>query len=83
MQYILSEEEYKDLQRRATLINISPAQLQNLCTKIANEMPIIHNRSKIHSPEPWRCMLTEPDGWCCNQCPVKTICPHDDKSWSK
>lgn len=86
MQYILSEEEYKELQRQAKrpqLVTISKAKLQTLCTKIANEMPISVSWNKPRPPEPWGCILTQDYEYYCDECPVQTICPHDDKSWSK
>lgn len=43
MQYILSEEEYKELKARQELeIMGNKKKLQKLCTKIANTMPVFY-----------------------------------------
>jgi hypothetical protein len=86
MQYILSEEEYKELHRQANrpqLVTISKTKLQALCIKIADEMPIPIPWDRTAPPEAWGCILTHKGEWYCDQCPVQTICPHDNKEWSK
>jgi len=86
MMYILTEQEYNDLvkaKEEAQLKNT--AKLQQLCTKIANEMPVqIGWGPKV--PEPWGCVITAEkngDEWYCDKCPVKMICPYDGKCWSQ
>ena len=103
MQYILTEEEYAKLQKQAaagqkvegkTVVGLTPNQLQNLCTKIANEMPVKWvGWPKDHPIEPWGCMITEikqqeDQGvsgaeWYCDNCPVSSLCPYQYKSWSQ
>ena len=83
MQYILTEEEYNALRKKQTYeLNDSRGELQILCTKIANEMPWDTWR-KGAKPRPWGCILTSDDHWYCDSCPVKKICPNQNKEWSK
>ncbi len=87
MQYILTEEEYNQLKaqaKKADRFGITDAQLQKLCTKIANEMPVDWGWGG-QDPKPWGCMLSNDDGdeWCCDSCPVTQICPWPRKEWSK
>lgn len=84
MQYILTEEEYTELKAKQKHdIGLSVAKLQKLCTKIANEMPVIFWGRKEASP--WGCKLSDDHGdeWYCDECPVQSICPSTDKDWSK
>lgn len=84
MQYILTEEEYNLLlERKNNYIKMQNSSLQELCTKIANEMPIDYGWPGKKEIKPWSCILTEPDEWYCDQCPVKKICPNPHKEWSK
>lgn len=83
MQYILTEQEYNDLktlQRKA--IELDSQLLQTLCTKVANEMPIIWGWGG-EDAKPWGCILTKKHEWYCDSCPVETICPNQFKEWSK
>lgn len=58
-------------------------ELQVLCTKIADEMPVNWGWNGP-DPKPWGCTKSFNDGeWCCDQCPVIKICPEKDKCWSK
>lgn len=83
MQYILSEEEYKALKaEQKRKYNITTKRLQELCTKIANEMPIEWGWNGP-DPKPWGCVLTEESEWYCDDCPVRDICPSNSKEWSK
>ncbi|QAX97769.1 hypothetical protein ASswx1_124 [Aeromonas phage Asswx_1] len=100
MQYILTEEEYKELkavQKRNVMDN--KKQLQQLCTKIANTMPIFYWGKE--EADIWGCIHNEeidPDEWedvtipgkevmhtsgYCDECPVQDICPTEYKRWSK
>ena len=85
MQYILSEEEFKALKGESDStpkINLNRAQLQGLCTRIADTMPVTFWGRK--TPRPWGCIITNPgDYGCCDECPVIDICPNDYKEWSK
>lgn len=89
MQYILTEKEYQDLksEQKAKICD-SQRQLQELCTKICNTMPVRwEGWDKDREPSPWGCILTAYDGnnedWYCDNCPVQEICPYSHKAWSK
>lgn len=82
MQYILSEQEYRDLTAQAQLVTISKAELQKLCTKIADEMPVKWGWNGP-DPKPWGCILSKDGEWYCDKCPVQQICPEPFKEWSK
>lgn len=90
MQYILTEEEYKALKSKQNHeIELSRKKLQILCTKIANEMPVVWGWNGP-DPKPWGCKITieensefGTDEWYCDKCPVAEICPSDEKEWSK
>lgn len=94
MQYILTQEEYDDLKKkREALEHIERKELQKLCTKIANEMPVeqtdFHGGSRRSTPN--YCILDgdgkrdhyESNTEYCDDCPVKKICPYPYKEWSK
>ena len=101
MQYILSEEEYKALKTDAdrgkrfeghTTVHMTRKQLQDLCTKIADTMPVKWGWGKPDTPKPWGCVITaqktaEAEGgsgeWYCDTCPVQRLCPYEGKSWSQ
>jgi hypothetical protein len=85
MQYILTEEEYKALKSNSKLLNgVTEKQLQTLCTKIADEMPVKWGWGGP-DPKPWGCIKSVEDGdeWYCDSCPVQDICPEPYKEWSK
>jgi len=71
MQYILSEDEYKDLlEKRQTEIKLSTKKLQVLCTKIADTMPVNWgwgNHGGREDPKPWGCILSIKEEWYCDQ----------------
>jgi hypothetical protein len=81
MQYILTEQEYDELvTTKKNKLALQEKELQELCTKIADTMPMRTEAS------PWGCVLTvESNGgeWYCDECPVQTICPKRYKHWSK
>jgi hypothetical protein len=90
MQYILDQDEYDDLTggRGGTQIGLTKNQLQKLCTKIADEMPVLWGwvRPKDDVPKPWGCVITAEkngDEWYCDKCPVQDICPSDSMTYSK
>jgi hypothetical protein len=83
MQYILTQEEYDELlARKRHHIELKTAKLQELCTKIADEMPVKWGWGGP-DPKPWGCILSADCGWYCDQCPVQEICPCDTKDWSQ
>lgn len=85
MQYILTKEEYDELALKKdwrTGLNVTQKRLQELCTKIANEMPVIWGWGGP-DPKPWGCILTEEGEWYCDKCPVQDICPYLHKEWSQ
>jgi hypothetical protein len=88
MQYLLTQEEYEGLRAKAARGQKLPstADLQTLCTKIANEMPVVFKWSPEMQPRPWGCILNKRGDRTpsyCDECPVKSICPNSNKNWSK
>lgn len=85
MQYILTETELNDLKdkaRRAEHLP-TPKQLQELCTKIADEMPVLWGWGPGETtPVPWGCILSKATEWYCDECPVRKLCEHA-KHYSK
>lgn len=83
MQYILTQEEYDALKKeQVQAISLNKERRQDLCTRIANEMPVYH--CKELPPEPWGCILnTNSSTHYCDGCPVQDICPSDRKDWSQ
>lgn len=85
MKYLLSEEEYQTLLALANkkpLVNRTEKQLQKLCTKICDEMPVEipwGDREK----KPWGCILSKSGMDYCDECPVQDICPYTYKEWSQ
>lgn len=82
MQYILTEDEYRDLMQKASLKNNmpSPEKLRAACTRIADTMVL---RDGWKKGEVWGCILSSRREWYCDDCPVKDICPYECKKWSK
>jgi hypothetical protein len=83
MQYILTVDEYNGLLKRKKILEDENTQkLQNLCSKIACEMPIkFWNNTEA---TPWGCILVpESRIEYCDECPVQEICPKQYKSWSQ
>ena len=79
MQYILSEIEYKDLKRGSGLgIDITPGDLQRLCTRVRNEFPVMFE-DKIRK---FNCIITDRSSYC-DDCVVAPICPYPYKEYSK
>jgi len=84
MQYILSQEEYDELRKKRNREwALTQKQLQKLCTKIADEMPVKWGWGEPDDPKPWGCILSTKHEWYCDKCPVQEICPSPNKSWSK
>lgn len=85
MQYILTQEEYDTLlETKKAKLQLEDRELQDLCTKIAKEMPVQCSWNKTGRPSPWGCILDseEPEEYC-DDCPVQDICPNDYKGYSK
>jgi len=87
MHYLLNEDEYKALALKGewrTGLNVTEKRLQEICTRVANEMPIKWEWGRnLNPPEPWGCILSKDYEWYCDQCPVQDICPEPHKEWSK
>jgi hypothetical protein len=84
MQYILTQEEYDALRKKQTReLNLGTVKLQELCTKIADTMPVLWGWSKDETAKPWGCIRSTEDEWYCDSCPVQEICPYTGKEWSK
>jgi len=88
MQYLLTEDEYKGLLKNAMsgAELPKPDELQALCTKIANTMPIKVEWMSDSPAQPWGCILNkqpDPNPGYCDECPVQSICPKPFKEWSK
>lgn len=80
----VSEAKYRELQKAAKpMFDITTKQLQALCTKICNEMPITRDWAPNDDPRPWGCVLDYDEEWYCDECPVQQICPSKEKRWSK
>lgn len=87
MQYILSQEELDALKARQALqIEAATRELQAVCTVAARHIPIVIESWPSYGERPWGCIL-DGDGnhnmGYCDHCPVRKICPHEDKRWSK
>jgi hypothetical protein len=82
--YILTEVEYKALCKSKALKKLkNTEQMQELCSRIANNMPIKWTWGDGKTtPEPWGCKLTTDFEWYCDQCPVVSICPSDKQEFS-
>jgi len=88
MQFLLSEKEYKELlESKDRAAKQSTDVLQDLCTKVADPMPVrwTWGDGKLN-PKPWGCTITAIENeaeWCCDECPVQNVCPNENKEWSK
>lgn len=84
MQYVLTQEEYDALRAKQALdLGMKKDQLQKLCTRIADDMPVSVKWIDNGNPHPWGCILTTKYEHYCDDCPVQEICPNEDKEWSK
>jgi hypothetical protein len=86
MQYLLEHDEYMKLVTKQRLeLKLQQDKLQKLCTKIAEDMPVVWGWGGP-DPKPWGCILSEnedKDPGYCDKCPVDEICPNERKRWSK
>lgn len=84
MQYILTQEEYDAMRAKQKLaLDLDKQNLQALCTKIADEMPVVWRGWSDAQAKPWGCILSKSRDWYCDSCPVQKICPEQFKEWSK
>ena len=85
MQYLLTQEEYNKLQNEAARGRELPSdkELQELCTEIADTMPVLLSWRPAEEPSPWGCIMTTKSTEYCDHRPVKTICPNKEKKYSK
>lgn len=88
MKYILEYDEYHDLLKEIKdAENANKKVIQQLCTQVAENMPVLYWNNKEASI--WGCILTETeDGYrggmeYCDECPVQDVCPCTRKRWSK
>lgn len=85
MQYILSEEEYRDLVEATRKMEVKKdAIIMDLCRRIANTEPVkVSWRTTPGPNEPWGCIHDRENEWYCDECPVRKVCPEKDKNLSK
>lgn len=85
MKYLLDQEEYDALLRKAELKGLALKKtIQDLCIKVAVHMPIIRDWDKDRNPpEPSGCVIENPKQIYCDDCPVSNVCPREHKEWSK
>jgi hypothetical protein len=79
MQYLLTQEEMDDLNRKgASALERANETIQRLCTRVSDLSVgrIAHHAGCILNPN------TGFGGYCGN-CPVIDECPHGNKRWSK
>lgn len=79
MQYLLTEEEYRELKRKADGKE-EESRLQVLCTFVANRLQVPGWGAQN---QPWGCILSTTREHVCDHCPVQDYCPYPDKVWSK
>ena len=87
MQYILSEEEYKNLNEKLDhhVIELE-ARLMKVCRMVANTVPVKDDDDDdipFGDPEPWGCIQDVEYEHVCDECPVCDDCPYKYKEWSK
>lgn len=80
MQYILTAEEFQQLTSVGDRAKAELKEtLQRLCTDVANHKPILYWNNK--EPRVWGCILIKASY--CDCCPVRGICPYENKQFSK
>jgi hypothetical protein len=81
MQYLLSEFEYlKLVDKKNKMLQIENEKLQTLCTKIAENTPVLFWDNK--TPEIWGCVLSKiKKANYCDNCIVQSICPSENKGF--
>lgn len=92
MQYLLTSNEYHELKDLGDKeLAAIKATLQDLCTKVADHMPVKwgwgppygEDGKSLDVPKPWGCILSTDREWYCDKCPVRQVCPYERKNWSK
>lgn len=87
MQYLLTAEEYTSLTTAKKQAEEKvAADMQTLCTEVANLKPIVRPWTKEGAVTPWGCILNKAplsNPVYCDCCPVKDMCPNKCKNWSK
>jgi len=74
MQYILTEEEFKELSNKSDKAEKKYEQIErDLCTRVADSEPINWGWGGA-DPKPWGCIYTIEDEWYCDSCPVRKVC---------
>lgn len=86
MQILLTEEEYNKLKNAERIAMAKIEQtLQDLCTKVADHMPIKVPWAPNAEAKPWGCIRSVKAGGerYCDNCPVIDLCPFYDKPLSQ
>jgi hypothetical protein len=84
MQYILSEEEYKNLLNKEKELKEKYKEIINsLCRDVANHKPTFTGWDKKNptEPKPWGCYHYK-HYWHCDECSVQKVCMME-KSYSQ
>ena len=83
MQFLLSQEELDEQVKQAEALERLPSieDLQEFCTLVSNNMPVVADGWK--KGEIWGCILTVEREWYCDDCPAAKVCPYPNKHWSK
>lgn len=85
MQYILSDIEYGALKLKIKNIERREKdKIQKLCTMVASFKPVSFlSAGEDATPKPWGCIKNEENNPSyCDNCPVTSDCPYDQKKWS-
>lgn len=82
-QYLLTEDEYQKLKESAERqSDESRESINELCTMVADHMPIERDWAPDAPPSPWGCVVTANLEHVCDDCPVQHMCLRP-KKWSK
>lgn len=82
MQYLLTEEEYRDLKAEGARARAAvEIDMQALCCAVAECKPVQLDGEE-EAPQPWGCVLNRTGDYC-DHCPVKAACPNENKQFSK
>lgn len=85
MKYLLDEGEYKELlnmgRERSKELD---KKVQELCTMVADHVPVVRSWEKDKPLRPWGCILSEANscGYC-DECPASKLCPYPSKEFSQ
>lgn len=81
MMYILTQEEFDELQKKKEQITKDAQKvLQELCTRVADSEILTKGWMK---GSPWGCIHSSDGEWYCDDCPVQDFCPEQYKQWSQ